>query len=186
MTEYQSLLDARIIFDGFRAEEAIKNDTSLDSASLLESFASVWSSCILTGLCIEADQCLPRALADPTPLNGLDLQERSTEFDANLAAIKMNLEEIQSFTEDAASLRTLTNYLLSIRLQFDENTPNFVGTFHKLCSSLAEVLHAHYVISEWHKDQIDDTCSRSAEVQRFNLISRMMRERKELKLRELK
>lgn len=164
MAEYDALFDARVVFDNYRMQEARKNEEQeSDDECPQNSFAFVWSSSATKALCFEADRCLPQALLDPTPRNGIQ-DESPSEFDTNLIEIKLKIDEIQLFNEESASLRSLTMNLISIRLEFDNKEPNLVGMCHKLCSSLANVLHAHYTISEWHKEQIDDNCSTSTEI----------------------
>jgi len=61
-------------------------------------------------------------------------------------------------------MRSLTNNLFSIRLEFGEKDPNMVGMFQRLCSALANVLYAHDKLYRWHKEQIEDTESRCCDI----------------------
>lgn len=181
MKEYNTILDARIVFDGYRLQEVKTNDEGdAKDATTVNDFASQWSSIVFDALSFEAERCLPKALLDPTPTKLSD-KEGPSDFDSNLIEIRSKLDEIQSFGQDAASLRSLTNNLFSIRLEFGQNDPNLVGIFHRLCSLLAKVLHAHHKIFQWHKEQAnaaelccsastnDDESSQSIRVDRIDI-----------------
>jgi hypothetical protein len=161
MKEYNTLLNARIVFDGYRLQEAKNNneEESNNDGTTINDFATQWSSIVFDALCFEAERCLPKALLDPTPTNSSD-KEGTSDFDSNLLEIRSKIDEIQYFRQDAASIRSLTNNLFSIRLEFGEKDPNVVGMFHRLCSALANVLYAHDQLCRWHEEQIDDTDSR--------------------------
>jgi len=160
MKEYNTLLDARMVFDGYRLQEA-KNNNEKQSKddTTINDFAAQWSSIVFDALCFEAERCLPKALLDPTTTNSSD-KGGPSDFDSNLIEIRSKVDEIQYFGLDAASMRSLTNNLFSIRLEFGEKDPNMVGMFHRLCSALANVLYAHDKLCRWHIEQIDDTDSR--------------------------
>lgn len=159
--EYKTLLDARIVLDSYKAQEANGGEEKeSDTQNLL---ALCWSSCIVDALYFEADRCLPRALLHPTLMIPMETDSPS-EFDANLSDIEIKLEAMQLFDQDSASLRSLTMNLISIRLEFDDKEPNIVGTFHKLCSSLADVLHTYHKICESHKEEIDNSFAGSSQM----------------------
>ena len=175
MNEYNTLLDARIVFDDYRLQEAKTNDIGdAKDDTTKHDFVSQWSSIVFDALCFEAERSLPKALLDPTVTNNSD-PEGPSDFDSNLCEIRSKVDEIQCFGQDAASLRSLTNNLFSIRLEFGQNDPNLVGMFHKLCSLLANVLHVHHKLCQWHQEQVDAADIRCVTLTNDNDSSQNMR-----------
>uniref|UniRef100_A0A7S3VDF8 Syndetin C-terminal domain-containing protein n=1 Tax=Chaetoceros debilis TaxID=122233 RepID=A0A7S3VDF8_9STRA len=178
--EYSTLLDARLLFGDCQVQEESKNCQSRDLCSVADTFsaddpdlcqeeekvvddmkirptvASAWAESLLKGFYFEADRCLARALLDPTSshIDGSeDTNEASTftsEFEENLQEIRIQLGNMQAFDESAASLRSIVKNLISIRFEFERKDHYISSVFHKLCVTLADLLHTHYMICQWH------------------------------------
>jgi hypothetical protein len=163
--DYSKLFEARLLLEGNSMQTASKGNREIkaESEQVVHDIPSMWSSCIYKSLCFEADRCLPRALLDPIHIDGWT-DTGMSDFDSNLTEIKMKLEEIQYFGQDAASIQSLTSNLLTIRLEFDQVDVNaFVGIFHALCSLLANVLQLYNVLTQWHKEKAETITNLSAE-----------------------
>ena len=112
-----------------------------------------WSQRILQALCLEADRALVMALLRPTDYD-------YSEHENDLAVLA---GEVDSDWGDDAKLRTLTHNLVTIRFQLESDHNYLPRVFHKLMVGLMEVLHTHFLFTQWHLVPFQDK-SRSYEL----------------------
>ena len=164
--EYRTLFTARLKIEKFYLLEIIENNFEEIEIEESINLENMWSDTILNAFCFEAERALARALLDPTSIDADSVQE-SSEFDDNLMTMRTKLNSLQAFDEDAASLRSTTKNLLSIRFEFDKRFALFPWVFHKFCSSIADIMYTYLFIMQFHQNNSkdDDTSDRHCQIQ---------------------
>ena len=157
--EYKSLFKARETLQEWYELELYQNQQAIQEEGHnndVQSISSSWCHAILKALCFEAEKSVASALLNPTSFDGTSIFESNGEFDQNLMEMREKLCLLQAFDQDAASLRSTTKNLLSIRFEFDGRNDLFPWVFHKFCCSLADLMHIYYFIMELHESGFAD------------------------------
>eukprot|EP00550_Attheya_septentrionalis_P001917 CAMPEP_0198287380 /NCGR_PEP_ID=MMETSP1449-20131203/6221_1 /TAXON_ID=420275 /ORGANISM="Attheya septentrionalis, Strain CCMP2084" /LENGTH=1679 /DNA_ID=CAMNT_0043985327 /DNA_START=160 /DNA_END=5199 /DNA_ORIENTATION=- len=116
-----------------------------------------WPDCILKALCYEADKCLARALLDPSTRGDEDEDEDNNDdsYYSNLLALRLELFQEQNGYGDLSKLQSITHDLITIRFDFESNRNHFRWVYHQTCLLLADVMHTHYLLTQWHRSPFD-------------------------------
>eukprot|EP00978_Attheya_sp_CCMP212_P004461 scaffold9727_cov61-Attheya_sp.AAC.3 len=114
-----------------------------------------WSDCILKALCYEADKCLARALLDPSIRGDEDEDNEDDSYYSNLLALRLELFQEQDGYGDLSKLQSITHDLITIRFDFESNRNHFRWVYHQTCLLLADVMHTHYLLTQWHRSPFD-------------------------------
>ena len=150
--EYRALFEARLNLNEHFVEEilAYRNFKNEDDKKILN-FEDNWAACLLEVSLFEAKRCLAQSLLDPISLKGSKIFESSGEFEENLSEIRIKLDQLQVFDEDAASIQSMINNLLSIRFEFEKQSNALPWIFQKLCSLMAEVMRTYDLLGQFHE-----------------------------------
>lgn len=140
--EYESLVQSVLDLHSKGIDEESSDDIDLGQS---------WSDNIVDALCFEADRAFAIALLDPVDSVG-------SEFEKEL---RLLAREVDLDWGDGAKLRTLTHNLVTIRFDFESQSSYLPRVFHRLCIVLSEVLHSHFLFTQWHATPFDDQSRRT-------------------------
>ena len=143
MTEYHWLVES--IFKVHRhSDPPTPSKTSTATAPMTSvDLATSWVKSIQMALHFEADRALAMAL--------LITPDDDTEFDKELLTLTYQLEQEWG---NSSPLKTIIHNLVTIRFDFQFSSHNHLPeVYHQLCILLTNVLHGHYSILQWHRQE---------------------------------
>jgi len=131
-------------FDWLEYERLVKAALDLRSDGFAEvnhiDVAADWCQSILVSLCHEADRALARSLLEPADAEPSEFEKELTQYEY----------EFNCGWGDEAKLKTLVHNLVIIRFCFETKISYFPRVFRKLMTTITDILHAHYLFTQWH------------------------------------
>lgn len=137
--EYERLVEAVLHLHAHPSEDGIVETNNVD-------LPLDWFQSISSALCHEASRSLAMALLERSGAE-------PSEFNKELEQIA---REIDSDWGDDTKLRTLTHNLVTIRFNFECDKGNLPKVCQELLLKLWNVLHTHFLVTQWHEAPFDD------------------------------
>lgn len=142
--EYERLVRA---FLDLRSQASVEKSINVD-------FPTSWTENILTVMSYETDRALALAL----------LQPNSSTVSTFNQELNLLSREVDVVWGDGVKLKSIAHNLVTIRFDLESNINHLPRVVHRLCYLMTEILRAHSLLIEWHRENFELSNSIDVEI----------------------